>query len=316
MGIVTTIVPVFLLIALGYFLKKRSILTAAGISSIKQLCVNIFLPVTAFDTLIRGTFTKSSIILMISMVIMLFLLWGIGRLYRPLFDEKVRGYIPFIMTTFEGGMFGWALVSILVGPQNLFLIIPMDILNGIFGFTFVAINLKILAGSKMTSREVVKSIVTNPLIIAVVLGFIGNFLHLAQIIDKSPCALLYAKCVTFLTTPLSPLILMCIGSGIVFDAHVLFKGLKAVLLRYITVAAVSTVFLLVMYKTNSLDKTLLLALLTYLSVPTSFLLPLYTDEKESVEFTSSVLSLEIFISLLIFSILTVLSNAGTFNALQ
>src|SRR5574344_2979513 len=174
MQILETVIPVFLLIAIGFFLKKGNLLTDAGVSSIKQLAVNILLPVTAFNVLINGTITKESFLLMGMIIVILFAAWGVGHLYERFFDEKVRGYIPFIMTTFEGGMFGWALVSILVGPQNLFLIIPMDILNGIFGFTFVAINLKILAGSKMTSREVVKSIVTNPLLIAVVLGFIGN----------------------------------------------------------------------------------------------------------------------------------------------
>src|SRR5574344_2772164 len=174
MQILETIIPVFLLIAIGFFLKKGNLLTDAGIASIKKLAVNIFLPVTAFNVLINGNITKESFLLMGMIIVILFAAWGLGHLYKRFFDEKIRDYIPFITTAFEGGMFGWALISILVGPQNLFLIIPMDVTNGVFGFTFMTTCLKILDGQKMTKKETALSVVTNPLVIAVVLGFIGR----------------------------------------------------------------------------------------------------------------------------------------------
>ncbi|MCK9170284.1 MAG: hypothetical protein M0P01_07700 [Treponema sp.] len=315
MQILETIVPVFLLIGLGVILRKKNLLTASGVSSLKKLLINVLLPVTAFNVLINGTITRESFLLIAVMIVILFAAWGIGHVYRPFFDKKIRGYIPLIMTTFEGGMIGWSLVSIIVGTQNLFLVIPMDVINGVFGFTFFAANLKILAGSRMTRRETVKSVLGNPLIIAVVLGFAGSAFHLGTRINNSAFAGTYNRCILYLTGPLSPLMLICIGFGLTFNRETFFTGLKVTVLRYVTVGVLTAAALFFLYRIHTPSPVLLVALLTYFSVPTSFLLQMYTDDKDVTEFTSSVLSLEIIASLLIFSILSVLVQTGVFGCI-
>jgi malate permease and related proteins len=314
MHILETIVPVFLLIGLGVFLRKKELLTASGISSLKKLLINILLPVTAFNVLINGNITRESFLLIAIMIVILFAAWGIGHLYARFFDERIRGYVPLIMTTFEGGMIGWSLVSIIVGTQNLFLIIPMDVINGVFGFTFMATNLKILAGSKMTAKETANSIIKNPLIIAVILGFAGSAFHLGSRINNSIFSGTYNRCITYLTGPISPLMLICIGFGLTFNKKAFSLGIKVTALRYLTIGILASAALFILYRIHIPSPTLLVALLTYFSVPTSFLLQMYTDDKDVTEFTSSVLSLEILVSLLIFSILSVLVQTGFFGA--
>lgn len=316
MQILETIIPVFLLIAIGFFLKKGNLLTDAGIASIKKLAVNIFLPVTAFNVLINGNITKESFLLMGMIIVILFAAWGLGHLYKRFFDEKIRDYIPFITTAFEGGMFGWALISILVGPQNLFLIIPMDVTNGVFGFTFMTTCLKILGGQKMTKKETALSVVTNPLVIAVVLGFIGSMCGLGKIITDSAFAGTYNKCNSFLTEPLSPLILICIGAGLSFEKSTLLAGLKAALLRIATLIVVVGLSLLVLYQISAPSPVLLVSLLVYFAVPSSFILPMYTNDEDVNKFMSSVLSIEIVFSLIIFSVISILVPLGVFGTVQ
>ncbi|MCF0242221.1 MAG: transporter [Treponema sp.] len=306
MIIVETILPVFLLITLGYLLKRIGLLQEAGISVIKKLCCNVFLPVMAFDCLIHGTYSKDSVLLIGLEIFMLFAAFGIGFLFRPMFDEKIRGYVPYAMTTYEGGLFAWALISIAVGKENLYYIVSMDIFSGVFVFTIMATGLKMLSGQRMSKKEVVFSICTNPVNIAVVLGFIGVAFGLGEKIDNSSCAGLYKKVTDFFIQPMSPMILLCIGSGLVFDWNVLKKGLKLAGLRYAVQVVLCVTVLSIIYKTIGLNLILKKSLLIYFFVPSSFLLSMYATEKETVELTSSVLSLEILISLIIYTIISIM----------
>ena len=153
MTILETIIPVFLMIALGKFLKGKGILSDNGIASIKNLSVNVFLPVMAFDTLIHGNFSVNNLLLIGLELFVLFGAFGLGFLLKRFFDPELSGYVPFAMTTYEGGLFGWSLIAILVGSRNMDAIVSMDIFSGIFCFTVMATGLKFLAGQKMTKKE-------------------------------------------------------------------------------------------------------------------------------------------------------------------
>ncbi|MCR5285618.1 MAG: hypothetical protein K6D95_08460 [Treponema sp.] len=310
MTILETVIPVFLMIFLGKFLKSKNIISDSGISCIKSISTNVFLPVMAFDTLIHGSFSLDSLLLIGLEIFILFTAFGLGFLFKRFFDPSINGYVPYAMTTYEGGLFGWALIAILVGHKSeaMFSIVSMDIFSGIFCFTVMATGLKFLAGQQMTKKEIFISIITNPLIIAVILGFIGAAFNLGEIIDNSKAANLYTKTVNMFIQPLSPMILICIGSGLVFDWNVLKKGLKLAFLRYGIQIILCLITLLVISITVGLSPELRVALLVYFFVPTSFLLSMYANDKEAIEFTSGYLSLQIIISLIIYSAISIYAS--------
>lgn len=310
MTILETVIPVFLMIFLGKFLKSKNIISDSGISCIKSISTNVFLPVMAFDTLIHGSFSLDSLLLIGLEIFILFTAFGLGFLFKRFFDPSINGYVPYAMTTYEGGLFGWALIAILVGHKSeaMFSIVSMDIFSGIFCFTVMATGLKFLAGQQMTKKEIFISIITNPLIIAVILGFIGAAFNLGEIIDNSKAANLYTKTVNMFIQPLSPMILICIGSGLVFDWSVLKKGLKLAFLRYGIQIILCLITLLVISITVGLSPELRVALLVYFFVPTSFLLSMYANDKEAIEFTSGYLSLQIIISLIIYSVISIYAS--------
>lgn len=310
MTILETVIPVFLMIFLGKFLKSKNIISDSGISCIKSISTNVFLPVMAFDTLIHGSFSLDSLLLIGLEIFILFTAFGLGFLFKRFFDPSINGYVPYAMTTYEGGLFGWALIAILVGHKSeaMFSIVSMDIFSGIFCFTVMATGLKFLAGQQMTKKEIFISIITNPLIIAVILGFIGAAFNLGEIIDNSKAANLYTKTVNMFIQPLSPMILICIGSGLVFDWNVLKKGLKLAFLRYGIQIILCLITLLVISLTVGLSPELRVALLVYFFVPTSFLLSMYANDKEAIEFTSGYLSLQIIISLIIYSAISIYAS--------
>ncbi|WP_407397212.1 AEC family transporter [Treponema sp.] len=307
MTILQTIIPVFLIIALGKILSAKKILSDVGISNIKNLCVTVLLPVMAFDALIHGTYSRDSILLILLEFFMLFSAWGVGFALKRFFDISIRDYIPYCLTTYEGGLFGWALISILVGPDNLYYIVSMDIFSGVFGFTVMYIGYKLINGEKPSKKEIVLSIAKNPLIISVILGFGGAFLGLGKIIDQSEFAGLYNKIITMFTAPLTSLILISIGAGLVFDRTVLSRGAVFTLVRYTVQTIICLIVLIMIDTTIGLNRVLFTTLLMYFSCPPSFLVSIYSRKKEAVEFTSAIISLQIIVALCMFSVLLILS---------
>lgn len=307
MTILQTIIPVFLMIALGKFLRAKNILTEKGIGDIKNLCVSVLLPVMAFDALIHGTYSKNSILLIVLELFMLFGAWGIGFLIKRFFDHSIRDYIPYNLTTYEGGLFGWALIAILVGSENLYYIVSMDIFSGVFGFTVMYIGYKMINGEQPSKKQIALSIVKNPLIISVVLGFSGAALGLGKAIDSSNYAELYAKVISLFTAPLTSLILISIGAGLVFNRTVLSRGIAFVTARILIQALICLMVLMTIKYTIGLNRVLFATLLMYFSCPPSFLNSIYSKKKEAVEFSSAVISLQIIFALVVFSVLLILS---------
>ncbi len=305
MVILETVVPVFLFIAIGKFLKAKDIITDESISFIKFICLNIFLPVMIFDSLAHSEFTSDSFVLIGLMVFCLFFAFACGFFFKRFFDKDVCDYVPYAMPTYEGGLFGIALITILVGQRNIAQILSMDVISGVFVFTVMATGLKLISGQKMTKKEVAASICTNPVLISVALGFVAAATGFGSVIDSSAFANLYTKTTNFFIQPISPLILICIGSGLVFERQVLAKGLKLALLRLFVQGTLCATTLVVLSLTGIINPVLKISVLVYFFVPTSFLLSMYTRDQKSIEFVSGYLSLQILISLTIFSVVSV-----------
>lgn len=313
MKILEVVVPVFFFIILGYILKRKNVITDGGVAVMKNLAINVFLPAAAFHVLIHGTFTKNSLVLIGTEIVILFAAYGAGFVYKNLFDRKIAGYVPLAVTTFEGGLFGWSMISILVGSDRLFYIIPMDMINGIFCFTILATNLKILAGQRGSAAETARAIFLNPVILAVAAGTVGCALGWGKMIDSSGYAGVYRKLFQWLREPLIPIVLLCVGSGLVFEKDILARGIKLVACRFCIMSVLCILTLLFLSKTVGLFPALTVSLLTYFFIPPSFLLPMYSNDREVVEFLSGFLSLQIIVSVMIFAILSVLMHSGIFG---
>ena len=142
--IIELILPIFILIVFGKILRHFNIISIEGIKTIKNLAVNLFLPFTFFNIIIHGTFNKDSIILIIAGFVIVFGAYLLGFLYKPLFSNDIKEYVPYANTCIESGMFALAILNIIIGKENLFPIIQMDMVNNIFVFTVVTTGLTLI----------------------------------------------------------------------------------------------------------------------------------------------------------------------------
>ena len=296
--IVELILPIFILIAFGKILKQANIISNEGIKTIKNLAVNLFLPFTFFNILIHGTFNKDSIILIIAGFIIIFSAYLLGFLFRPLFSDYIKKYVPYTNTCIESGMFALAILNMIIGKENLFKIIQMDMVNNIFVFTVVTTGLTLISGKKQTTKQVINSIIKSPIIISLILGIIGALFNLGEKIDNSNLSATYNRIISFLTEPLSPMILLCIGAELEFEIDIFKKAIKLFFVRFATMAVLISLTLFVISKIITINSIFVKSIIIYFLSPSPFILLMYTNDEKVNKFLSGFLSLQIIMSLI------------------
>lgn len=201
--------PLFVNIALGYFLRCIHLIEGATQKSLNKLCFKVFLPIYLFNSVystnISSAFNPKLIALAVTGLLSIFLVlmvW-IPRIER---DNARRGVM--IQAIFRSNfvLFGLPVTTSLCGEQNLG---PTSLLIGIVVPMFnvlAVVCLEVFRGGKPDIRKILRGIMTNPLIIASVLGVSMNLLGIAL-----PLSL--TKSLTDLGRVATPLSLVVLGAG-------------------------------------------------------------------------------------------------------
>ena len=134
MEILAIVLPVFLVLGLGMFCARRGVIDRSGMEGIKQLATGVLLPVTLFNALGTAEYSPATLVLVGVMFLVLTAALLAGYLLRPVLGG--RGvYLPFLTTTYEGGMMAYPLYISLCGAAALSNIAALDMANCIFTFT-------------------------------------------------------------------------------------------------------------------------------------------------------------------------------------
>ena len=184
------VLPLFLCIALGYFLKRIHMLDGDVLKKMNKLCFKVFLPIYLFNSVYKtdlsAAFNAKLILygifaLTIFFIILMLLIPRIEK------DDKKRGVMIQAIFRSNFALFGLPVATSLCGEANLG---PTSLLLGItvpFFNVYAVIALETFRGGKPSIRKMIKGIVTNPLIISCVLGVIFYLLkiELPYAVDKT-----------------------------------------------------------------------------------------------------------------------------------
>ncbi len=208
--------PIFVLLTLGFFVKKVNILDAPSAKKLNKLIFDIFLPVSIFKSVYESEFSKVfdkkliiySVLSVICCFLLLLLLTGFfvkkeesrGVLIQGIFRSNFLIFgVPVAESLFaDGSLSGKAAVMVAI-------VVPVYNVLAVF-------CLEALSGKKSNVRKMVMNIIKNPLIIGSVCGFLGLFLKQAGILVPG---LLYGsvKQVASIATPLA---LIALGASLDF----------------------------------------------------------------------------------------------------
>ncbi|MCF6334852.1 MAG: transporter, partial [Spirochaetales bacterium] len=279
--VISKLMPVILIIILGWILKQTKLITGDGSTLLKKLIVNVGLPSVFFLSFLKMSITMSLIMFIPGMFLLNILLLFAGKGAAKITGGK---YSPFLFTGFEYGMFAIAVFSAAYGTSSASYISILDVGHELFiWFVFVTVILA-TSNAKNTAGDTIRSFIKSPIIIAIILGFAGNLLGLEQIINSNPVLNGVETTIEMLMSLTAPLILLSIGAGLSLSRLGLSFAVKVTAIRLPVVLAL--IFLInkfIIREYMGLPFAYEAALFTLLIAPPPFIIHLYMSDKDGEE---------------------------------
>lgn len=203
---IKVVFPLFVYMLLGYILKCIKMVDDKNLSAMNKLIYKVFLPVTLFLNVINSniteTFNVSILIYTVSSIIVLFILLCI---FIPKFEHDNKKASVIIQGIYRSNfvLFGLSVTTSICGAENMGMtsilvtcVVPL--------FNVLAVVLfEMYRGCKINYKSVIKGVVTNPLIIASMIGLLGFLLKI-----KIPeIILIPIKNIGNISTPLALIVL-------------------------------------------------------------------------------------------------------------
>lgn len=213
-------VPLFLIMLLGYLLRRKGFLTDAFIANANKLLFNVTIPVLLFHDLssvdVRVDFDGRYLLFcFLSTLASIAVVWVLARLFirrRELIGEFVQGCFRS-----SAAILGAAFIQNIYGDSGMSGLMILGAVPLYNIFSVIILILEAPQGAQKSSlsdsiRQSLKGIATNPIILGILAGLLASLVRLPipQMIDKGLSSL------ASLTTPLA---LIVIGAG--------FKGKEA-----------------------------------------------------------------------------------------
>lgn len=310
--IVSRVLPIFILIGLGSWIRRTDFLPEATIEDLKKMTVNLALPAVLFVSFLNTELKVAYLaIFALTFLVCVALLW-LGRFLKNR-RQLPHPYFPFLMTGFEYGMLGISLFGSVYGLENIGYIAVMDLGHEIFiWFVFLAFLLKEREGIQ-SSSQLFKAFFKSPVIIGILLGIILNIIGLQQFLYDFPLTGAIMATLQYLGNLTIPLILIIIGYGLKLDRSGVKEALPVVLLRLVVLLPLALLVNTVLIRGwLQLGQPFETALFTLFILPPPFIIPLYVRPELAAEkqYINNVLTLYTLVSIVIFTIYLALNPWG------
>ena len=173
------VLPLFLCILLGYFLRRIHMVDTPALNTMNKLCFKVFLPIYLFNNIattnlaaaFNGKLLATAYLGVLAQFLLLMLL--IPQLEK---ENPRRGVLIQAMFRSNFALFGLPLALSLCGTEK---VGPTSILVGLTVPLFnilAVVSLESFRGGKPSIKKMAKGIATNPLIIASLIGIAFNLL--------------------------------------------------------------------------------------------------------------------------------------------
>ena len=234
-------VPVFLVIVVGYVLKKIGWITPEFIKVANKINFKVTLPCLLIQDLMNTDFRqefdgKYILYCMIVTSLCFFATWTLAKAFL-----KDKSLVPeFVQGSFRGSaaVLGTAFVLNMYGdtgmvPLMIIGAVPLYNIYSVIVLTIESPRREEIEGSPV--KNTIKGIATNPIIIGIVLGFISSMLNM-----KYPAII--NKTIESLAQTATPIALICIGAG--FEGRKALKKIKpTIIATFIKLIGLAAVFI-------------------------------------------------------------------------
>lgn len=310
--VLTKMLPVILMISLGYCMKEKHFFKSDTVRDLKKLIINIALPIILFSTFAKTKFDSKYIAIILIIIAVEFLLLFCGVLIRKAFHSENR-FFQTLFTGFENGLMGYSMFIAVFGSSNLFKIAVVDIGNSLFLNAFLILYIRKLEKATLDYREQALSVVKTPTVVAIVMGLVVSITGCMPAILQNPWLSAGFSTLTLIGNITTPLICIVVGYELVIR-------LKSIRLPIVLTVIRLCLNLLVAFLLNTLifvpllhlDALFQIAVYTTFLLPPSFALSIFVKEgtEQENELLVNTISVHVIFSILAFMALLFFFHPG------
>ena len=303
MAAVTTLLPVFFMLALGWASRQFGWVSAESKAGANTVLFDLLFPILIFNLMATANLDLS-VLPIVGYVFAMYLLvlFVVGPRTARFTGPERAHFSKYLLSCHEGGNVALPLYLSIVGASSNTVI--FDLAGTATCFIVLPIMIARESAKGASGSSILRSIVTSPFIIAVVLGLVLNLTGLYGALLASPFGDAWTATISMATSPIVALILFCLGYDLTVD-----KETVAPILRLGAVRLAWSVLIIlgffVLFHSRMADHEFLMAVLIYFMCPTGFgmaplLQPLYKNKSEA-GFTSAFMSLYIIVTLIAYT---------------
>lgn len=303
------VTPMFLLMLLGYLLRKAHFFDDTFVSRLNKTTFNIFIPVMIFADIYQTTLsnvfhvrlTVFSLSVILATCVLAYLVTGIIKMER-----KTRGAV--IQGIFRGNfaLYGLPLIVLICGMKEAASAsVLMSIVVPLFNVLAVII-LAIFGESSASVKNCMRSIFKNPLIIGCAAGLLAQAIHL-----HLPVSL--EQCCTWLGDIAIPMCLIILGASVKTETLHSYIGVITVssLIRLV-IAPTLIIALAIALRFRGVDLLIITALFSSPTSITSY--PMSVEMKINADVTCGMIVLTtIFSTITVFFFTFIIQYLGFFT---
>lgn len=300
--ILNTVLPLLISLGIGFFARKKGILSAEAIDGMKTFALKFALPAMLFGLFFTAEYSVSILLFAVTMFVMGYLGLGLGYLLSRLFSSR-SPMLRFMTTGWEVGLLGYGLYTLLYGVENLRYMAVMDFGQVLFVFSGFITALNARNGQSL--KESLKGLLPNPIPWAMISGAALAIAGVSRLLEPSGVTALITSVCDFLAAPLSCLIFVVVGYGIVFTRKNFSTAILSVVLRTLVCGILCILALWVLGSIITLSDPMRWAVILIFLTPAPFILTLYAaDEQERADVSMS-LSMQTVLTVVVFIVIAV-----------
>lgn len=304
MQAIAKLFPVFFVLLMGLYARKRNWISHEQNDGIKSLALGILFPFLIYNIVADASLDKQIGVEIVYLIGVWIFVYFLGRIFCRIMPKELSELSPFLLLTCEGGAVALPLYISVVGSAYAVNLIPFDLAGILVNFIFVPTVLQLKQSNKFKLLPLIKNVVSAPFVIAAVLGFITNLTGLQDMLLKNEIfGPLYENTIATLTAPIAALILFSLGYSINLKKSYLMPLVKLVGIRILFCTGIIASFFL-LFPSKMANPIFLFGVLLYFYCPTGFPVPLQIkdilDNEEKEEFVSAFISMFLLIALAVY----------------
>lgn len=308
MSVLSTLFPVFFMIALGLVSRIKGWITPQQKEGANSIVFNILFPILIFNVLLTSTIDSSAIFIVIYIFIAYLIILLLGKKISQWTGKKYAHFSHYLLTTVEGGNVALPLYTSIVGAAYASNTVIFDLAGTVMAFIVIPVLVAKKQSGQMSVKELVYKMCSNSFIIAVFLGLLLNILGVYQILAQSAWIDLYTNTVSSATAPIVGMIMFIIGYDLKIDMDKIVPLLKLICTRVILYICIIIGFF-VFFADLMAEKTFMIAVLLYFMCPTGFAVPMIISplfkDKDDNSFSSAFISLFMIVTLVVYTVIVV-----------